>query len=230
MIFRIFVFFLICIGLLRVTSLSANDDAQALSEFDFQTLLLAKFRESPAPKYYYQDGEDFRVLTTSYLNLGMKHRFRGELPFRLYKKVLTDDGEVMQVVATLPAKVKAKRIILVMIPRAQRIQLNALAVDNEALKPGQLLLLNASKMELAMSSRKGISVTVPVNDVAVLPYSVDEPSFDFNLKVAASEDGKWALVHSSIVTQTEDQPLFAIAFQQGKKQRWNIRFLRLSLR
>ncbi len=209
---------------------SGSADAE-LVRFDFKTILLGRMGEDTPKRLYHQQGLDYKPITFSYQNMGLKHSFAGTWPFHFYEKVETDEGPVMRAYATInEAPPKVSNIFLLVIPREKAIQSVMLAADKESLPSGHLRVLNLSNSEIVLGTgAEDTLIRIKPGKTEITEYEVDGERFAFNLKVAAANESGWRMVHSSMVTQVNEDPLFAVVSGgSAGNERLRVRFLNLA--
>jgi hypothetical protein len=225
---KLFTFLFLSVVVACGIQLQANEPEEIV-EFEFQTLLLGKFDSSHAKPLYYQQGSDYFLTSFSLFNLGLPHNFRGSSQFRFYRKVETPDGPEMQVVAQLEGlPVKAKKLFLVVLPGSNgALKLRDIQADETSLNRSEMLLLNFSTEILALSVGGAEVVQIMPGTTGKMPYSIETGKFSFALKVAAQNEEGWRVVHSTMITQVDGAPLFAVAFPDPlHPKQWQVRFLR----
>lgn len=218
------------------TAQRPDGEKPPLAEFSFQTLLLAP-RQNPGggsgpSEWFYRSGRSYEPLTVSRANLGLKHRFKGRLPFRFFEKQETEDGEtVYRPVLRLDQKLPSLRPghqIMVISGDSEGYALQAIGAGADNLAPGKILVLNASKHPLATRTGYGPPARIPAASSSVVDYSINNDQ-RFRLEIAADRDGDWQLIHNASVTQARESPLFLIVYPNERRNAlWNVRFLRIS--
>lgn len=222
------------LALLAISHQSLAQDSENQPEsisFEFKTILLGRMKEGTPKRLYYRQGNEYQAVTFIYQNLGLKHRFSGPWPFQFYEEIQTPEGLVMKPFATInEPPPEASKIFLLVIPEDLGLKTAMLPATSESLPPGQLRVLNFSLSEIALTTGDADSlIRIPPGDTAITKYEVEDERFAFNLKVAASDDDAWKIVHSSMVTQVNQDPLFAVVSNVGSgSDRWRVRFMNLA--
>ncbi len=218
------------------TAQKPDGEEPPVAEFSFQTLLLAP-RQNPGggsgpSEWFYRSGQSFEPLTVSRANLGLKHRFKGRLPFRFFEKQETEEGKtvyrpVLRLDQTLPS-LRPGHQIMVISGDSDGYGLQAIGAGADNLAPGQILVLNASKHPLAARTSDGSPTRISAASSSVVDYAINDDQ-RFRLEIAAGRGGDWQLIHNATVTQARESALFLIVYPNERRNAlWNVRFLRIS--
>lgn len=222
-------------GLGLASGLRAQMPEEELVEFSFQTYFYTGSEADTAsvPRgdhaLYYQQGTEFKPLTLAPNNLGLKHTFRGALPFRLYVRQTNEDGQtVYRPVAEAAGKNAgegAHRVLFIQ-PAGEQFRIALMRADASRVGQGEVLIMNVGGQALAATSGEGNLVQVGPGESKVMRYDKDGDS-SFSLKIASRQGDGWDIIHTSRLAYRNPRPLFLIVYPTQDGKFWHVRFLKL---
>ncbi|MBC2595578.1 hypothetical protein H5P28_15025 [Ruficoccus amylovorans] len=208
---------------------------EELVEFSFQTYFYTGSEADTAsvPRgenaLYYQQGAEFKPLTLAPNNLGLKHTFRGSLPFRLYVQQTNEDGQtVYRPVAEAVGKNagEGSHRVLFIQPAGEQFRIALMRADAARVAQGEVLIMNVGGQALAATSGEGTLVQIGPGESKVMRYDEGEDS-SFSLKIASRKGEGWDIIHTSRLAYRNPRPLFLIVYPTQDGKFWHVRFLKL---
>jgi hypothetical protein len=181
---------------------------------------------------YYLRTDDYRPLNLAPHSLGLRHRFKGSLPFQVYEEQLNEEGEIVyRPVGRLEEGFDSLRPghqVLLVDRQNKTYRLSAIPAGQGAVEPGEVLVFNGSRYPLAFRVSDQDGTRLAPGTFTVTDYRDGEQP-RFRLEIAAERADEWRLIHNALVTQVAKRPLFLMVYpNQRVPDRWNVRFLRLN--
>lgn len=214
--------------------IAAGNEEGSPVMFSFQTYYLSDGEVGLAglPPLFYRKGDHFLPVTLVPNKLGLKHTFQGIPPFALYVEEINEENQtVYRPVAVLRKTFASARPgpqLIVVKPVSGQLQVDAIPVGDEQLKPGQMLVLNAGDRDIAIRAGETEPVMIGRGSARIVDYLRDS-DHRFRLLVA-SESGEngWELVYNSVLTQVREQPLLLVVYPHSGASHYNVRFIPLN--